>query len=138
MGGNSLYEMGNASEMENFFDYLRTNLKCQGHIHILNRLYKKYIRYEELGKAAELIAYLRSNQLLGSASEYVKYIDAIDQSIDAAESFYKRTGIYQPLKTGIITVPFCIDETRRPLEMYDALEDDDLPFWMRPNKKLTR
>ncbi|OHT22749.1 hypothetical protein ABRP32_07615 [Providencia manganoxydans] len=129
LGGSSIVETGTIQEMVGFFDYLSSMDVSSEEKALIDRLYKKYIEYQELGPFENFIADLQKSSTL--KSEYVKYLDAIITCIESAKGFYEDWEIYQPLKVGITDVPYCIDEKNRPQELYDALTEDDLPFWLR-------
>ncbi|AHG65586.1 hypothetical protein [Advenella mimigardefordensis] len=130
-GGSSMFEVGTPAEMEEFFNYLRGKLVSREDLEILDRLYRKYIAYDDLDKVSQLVSSLRSNPALMLDKKYLKNLDAIEHCIESAKVFYKNWGEYVPLKVGVTDVPYYIDDERLPLELYDALTNDDPPFWLR-------
>ncbi|MEX9876173.1 hypothetical protein AB7X03_22505 [Providencia rettgeri] len=129
LGGNSIVETGTVEEMMVFFDYLYAMVTSSAERELINRLYKKYIKYQEIGNLEYFLNELKNSSKL--KSDYVKYINAIITCIESARAFYEDWEIYQPLKVGFTDIPYCIDDKNRPQELYDDLTKDDLPFWQR-------
>lgn len=129
MGGSSIFETGTIQEMVGFFDYLSGMNTSDLEKQLIDRLYKKYIRYQELDFFENLIIELKKSS--NAESKYIKYFDAIMTCIESAKMFYNSWEIYQPLKVGFTDIPYCVDDKDRPAELYDALTEDDLPFWLR-------
>ncbi|EPK8019648.1 hypothetical protein KKI84_000727 [Providencia rettgeri] len=129
MGGSSIFETGTVQEMIDFFDYLSGENIPDLEKELIDSLYRKYIRYQDLDRFENLITELKKSS--GSESKYLKYFDAIITCIESAKMFYNSWEIYQPLKVGFTDMPYCIDDKDRPQELYDALTEDDLPFWLR-------
>lgn len=129
MGGSSIFETGTIQEMIDFFDYLLGLNTSSAEKDLIDRLYKKYIRYQELDCFENFVIGLKNSSNL--ELNYTKYFDAILTCIESAKIFYNSWDIYQPLKVGFTDVPYCIDDKNRPHELYDALAEDDLPFWLR-------
>ncbi len=130
-GGSSMVELGSPSEMADFFVFFFMNLKRDENRDVLERLYKKYVKLEELDEVALITKELKDSLLPDVKDRYLKYISGIETCIESAKLFYESWSIYQPVKVGITDVPFYLDDKRRPLEQYDALGPDDLPFWLR-------
>ncbi|EPQ5230667.1 hypothetical protein AB7092_15455 [Providencia rettgeri] len=129
MGGSSIFETGTVQEMIDFFDYLSGENIPDLEKELIDSLYRKYIRYQDLDRFENLITELKKSS--SSESKYLKYFDAIITCIESAKMFYNSWEIYQPLKVGFTDMPYCIDDKDRPQELYDALTEDDLPFWLR-------
>ncbi|WP_051237770.1 hypothetical protein [Franconibacter pulveris] len=126
-----MVELGSPSEMADFFVFFFMNLKRDENRDVLERLYKKYVKLEELDEVALITKELKDSLLPDVKDRYLKYISGIETCIESAKLFYESWSIYQPVKVGITDVPFYLDDKRRPLEQYDALGPDDLPFWLR-------
>ena len=130
-GGSSMFEIGTPAEMVEFFNYLRGNLVSREDLEILDRLYRKYVGYDDLDKVSQLVSNLRNNSVFVFDEKYLTHLDAIEHCIESAKIFYKSWGDYVPLKVGVTDVPYYIEDKLRPLEHYDALTNDDPPFWLR-------
>ncbi|EGM1627971.1 hypothetical protein IRP42_004616 [Salmonella enterica] len=129
LGGSSIVETGTVQEMIDFFDYLSGENIPDLEKELIDSLYKKYIRYQDLDRFENLITELKKSS--SAESKYLKYFDAIITCIESAKGFYEDWEIYQPLKVGITDIPYCIDDKNRPQELYDELTAHDLPFWQR-------
>jgi len=130
MGGSSLVELGPPSNMIDFMVFFGRKLMSHGDSELSERLYKKYIRLEELGRLAQMVKEIKS-ALSSDEEKYLKYLLGIETCIESAEIFYKSWNIYQPLKIAVTDVPYYINDKNRPLEQYDALGPNDPPFWLR-------
>lgn len=130
MGGSSLVELGDASDMVDFFDFFTRKLKLCGDDELSDRLYRKYIKLEQLERLDLIVKKLKAT-LSSDEGKYLKYLSGIETCIESAELFYKSWDIYQPIKVAVTDVPYYIDDKNRPLEQYDALTPDDPPFWLR-------
>lgn len=131
MGGSSMVELGSASEMADFFTCFFSNLRKDRNREVLERLYKKYVRIEELDEVVQMTKDLKEDLLPDIRNKYSKYISAIEICIESAKIFYESWGNYQPLKVGRTDIPFYLDDKERPMEQYDELRQDDLPLWLR-------
>jgi hypothetical protein len=121
---------------------------------IVDRLYRRYLRREELGAALDVMsevreafAHVRSVEVDWKSVGYVeagtrldvsqpdlaqvfaKYFVDFADCVGSAGSFFERWKIYQHVKTIITDVPHFMVEDNRPLEQYDTLEGE--PFWLR-------
>jgi hypothetical protein len=130
MGGSSLVELGDASEMIDFLKFFSEKMERYGDGELSNRLYKKYIKLEQLGALALMVKELKV-KLSSDEDKYLKYLSGIETCIESAELFYKSWGIYQPLKIAVTDVPYYIEDKNRPLEQYDTLGPNESPFWLR-------
>ncbi|MEC5321590.1 hypothetical protein VSX61_22140 [Brenneria populi subsp. brevivirga] len=159
-GGHTVYENGISSDMFAFFqciDHLaKLNYPQKDFCLLTDRLYRRYLKHNELASAEELMSSIEMifketpcdkikweeiglnvnstgldlNQptLDQIFKEYfLHFIDAKN----SAEEFFKKFGIYQPVKTVISDLPWFIEDKNRPLEQYDALGPNDPPFWLR-------
>lgn len=130
MGGSSLVETGSAHEMDIFFARIRTST-VKGEKEVLERLYNKYIKIEQLDALSEIVKRASTNTLPYGDIELEKYFKALILCIESARIFHKEWGIYQPVKIGFTDIPYCITDKNRPLDEYDNLKKGDLPFWQR-------
>ncbi|WP_407578929.1 hypothetical protein [Citrobacter koseri] len=67
---------------------------------------------------------------------FSRYFSAFEECIESAEvmfdTFKSYPGYrYEPVKVVITDMPWYLEDKNRPLEVYDALGPDDLPFWLR-------
>ncbi|NBF08441.1 hypothetical protein [Pseudomonas sp. Fl4BN1] len=156
-GGSSIFELGTASDMVCFFSVLREKaglLKVE--LFLLDRLFRSYLRLEELegtrilmlkskeslsnvaGSVAALEALgweMESSSLNIACSNFaevfIKYFDGFEYCVESALGFYEDWGIYKPVRTVVCDMPDYMVEKLRPLEDYDNLAPNDLPFWLR-------
>lgn len=158
-GGHSIYELDAASDVSIFFELIDVHV-AQVHVEqdwrlLSDRLYRRYLRQEELGAAVELMDKVRDvfstlpgslilekKCILGSGAEarldpsqptladvFSKYFDSFAKACGSALSFMDRFKIYQPVKTVISDQPWFLLESQRPLDEYNVLEGN--PFWLR-------
>ncbi|BEH99974.1 hypothetical protein AAGU66_13385 [Edwardsiella ictaluri] len=122
IGGSSMVELGTPDEMADFFEFFFKSIKDDKNHAILDRLYKKYVRLEELQEINRITQGFKDSLSTDIKDKYSKYIAGIETCIESAKLFHESWGIYQPLRVGITDVPFYIDDKRRPLAQYDALD----------------
>ncbi|MDE8558615.1 hypothetical protein [Pantoea vagans] len=130
MGGSSLVELGTASEMIDFLDFLNTKMEDHESNEISRRLYNKYIKFEQLEKLDSIVKNIKL-ELSSDEGKYFKYLSGIETCIESAKMFYNSWKIYQPLKVAVTDAPYYIEDKNRPLEQYDVLKPDETPFWLR-------
>ena len=159
-GGHTIYELGPVSDVVLFFDCLDLFVvKEQPEKDwslLTDRLYRRYLKMDELESAAELMEFARKVFLTLPASSvewdytmqekkttwldpsrnnlgeiFVKYFDTFLKARESAIYFYNRFGIYQVLKIVPSNIPHAIIEKMRPEAEYDALDKDAKPFWLR-------
>jgi len=130
MGGSSLVELGTASEMLEFLDFLNSKMEDNESIEISSRLYNKYIKLEQLEKMDSIIKDIKL-VLSPEEDKYIKYLSGMETCIESAKMFYNSWGIYQPLKVAVTDAPYYIEDKNRPLEQYDVLKPNESPFWLR-------
>lgn len=122
-----MVELGSATEMIDFFEYIKKYEDNE----LLDRLYKKYVRFEELDETALMVRKLKEGLSSDVEEKFSKYLSGIETCIESAKMFYNSWGIYQPVKAGVTDVPEYIQDKNRPQEQYDVLSPDDPPFWLR-------
>ena len=157
-GGSAVRDLGPASDMKAFFkciDLAISLLPSDVNSSLLtDRLYRRYLRLEELGSAAALIAEVR-NVLSDIPTEslnwhamgrdsaatrldlsqkkvsdvFVRHLNGAEDLIRNATAFNKRFDIYQPVITIISDMPYFLRDESRPLADYDQLEGE--PLWLR-------
>jgi hypothetical protein len=157
-GGHSVYELGPPSDVAAFFSaveqYAAIEKQSRNYGLIIDRLYRRYLRQEELDAAAALMGEIRTGfsemspeslglkefrrrttstrlQLNQSTPDkvFADYFEKFARAKESAESFYDSFKIYQPVRTLIVDQPWFMVEKQRPLSEYDALRGE--PFWLR-------
>ncbi|GGF21934.1 hypothetical protein GCM10011611_29990 [Aliidongia dinghuensis] len=157
-GGHTVHELGPAADMQAFFACVniaasRLHLDPAS-LSLIDRLYRRYVRLEELQATALVIERIRAvmaaippqnvdwNSITppygatkldiskpNLADLFSRYFLALDDATKSAESFYKKFGKYRPVLTIISDMPrFVIDE-KRPMSDYDTLQGE--PIWLR-------
>jgi hypothetical protein len=156
-GGTSMFKLGSVSDMKCFFSVIERNReKLQEPNIFLDRLYRRYVRFDELDTVEATMPLLRTifsaihtdesvlskfgwrkeetmrdlsqKNLLGIFSGYFK---AIEHCICMARLVRADSNKYIPLRTGVVDIPDYIYDDLRPLSEFDALGPDDPPFWLR-------
>jgi hypothetical protein len=157
-GGSAVRELGPASDMQVFFGCLHLAIPYLATGHdgglLTDRLYRRYLRLEELEPAAALLTQVHKIlsdvpaksvdwKSMGWVSALTKlspsdqtvdlvihrYLKGAQDLIDNARSYEKRFQEYRPVMTIISDLPRFVIDDRRPLAEYDALEGD--PMWLR-------
>ena len=159
-GGCTISELGPVSDMVLFFDCLKGNTEYersdQDWSLLTDRLYRRYLRLEELDKASALMEQAQQifarrpsasavewdPKMVGNpekswldprqptlADVFIKYFENFANVRSSAEHFLKGFNLYKPVRVVISDLPgFCRDADKPPAE-YDALEGK--PFWLR-------
>ena len=123
---------------------------------IADRLYRRYLRREELKPALALMGQVReifAQQPAKTAIEwdgamlanpekswlnpeqstlaevFGEYFERFASACGSAESFVEASNIYQPVRVVISDLPGFARDKNKPLAEYDALEGE--PFWLR-------
>ncbi|MDS7931555.1 hypothetical protein RMB13_19115 [Acinetobacter sp. V102_4] len=135
-GGCLMSGLGNVEEMKEFFEILHdisNGLDNKMDLPLVfDRLYKRYVRYEDIDKTKQIMDSLRKLLTQDDNTTYVKfleYFDSFDSCLEDSIYFYKKFEEYQPLKITVVDIPWYVLETHRPLEEYDQLEGE--PFWSK-------
>lgn len=157
-GGHSVYELGPSSDMAAFFDCLDAYVVKQrpetDYSLLTDRLYRRYLRFDELNTAVTLIGQIKeifartpsASVTWKSTSKddahtkldvtrttlaevFADYFEKIIQAKESAESFYNSFNIYQPVRILVSDMPEFITDKKRSLDQYDTLEGK--PFWLR-------
>jgi len=118
---------------------------------LTDRLYRRYLRLEELEPASELMDKVKeifsatkenmigdrdktwldpSKETLGLVFE--KFFSTFCEVKEHALHFYGAYRQYLPVKITITDFLFFIQENKRPLVQYDELSMTDEPFWLYP------
>jgi len=158
-GGWTVRELGSTSDMQAFFYCVRQavpHLKDGSDQGLLtDRLYRRYLRANELEKASVLAKEIRgimarmpsgsidwetagwisnATQLdisqTSVAEVFDRYLDSIPYLSKDAQYFENKFKIYRPVMTIISDLPRLHIDQDRPLSEYDSLAGD--PIWLRP------
>jgi hypothetical protein len=119
--------------MLRFFDYLSSNIEdCESKLDILtSRLYKRYIRIEELNRTLEeidcVLGFLKMDNVKNFSAEHI--CNSLTKSVEEVLYFHKSLNSYDPIRIGITEIPAVFDDDLRDLSEYDNLEGP--PFWLR-------
>lgn len=154
LGGSSLCELGPISDVDLFFDCIREFVipkfpERKWEI-ITDRLYKRYIRIDELSAAAMMID--DAHEVFSSVSRsmvdwgcissvssrlnidketlaeiFEKYFENFSHCKESAEIFFETWKSYQPVRIVVADMPVFMKEKKRALEDYDIFEG--IPFW---------
>lgn len=159
-GGHTVYDLGPVPDVVFFFScvkaYVVDAYPDKDWEILTDRLYRRYLRKEELVSATVLMAEVRevllsaprdcvewnkfmsgnegqswldaSSSTLGGLFD--RYFELFDKAKESAISFLQEFGIYQPVRIVPSSLPDFIMEKNRSLGEYEALSEDDLPFWM--------
>ena len=150
-------ELGPVSDVVLFFECLDVYV-AQAHPEkdwslLIDRLYRRYLRLEELDIASELMNEAKNifSTLPSSAIKwqknmegdttktrldpnattlaevFAKYFENFTHCVESAKLFFGSWKIYQPVRTGTTDIPYFIVDKNRPLEDYEAIEGT--PFW---------
>ncbi|WP_181157921.1 hypothetical protein [Burkholderia multivorans] len=159
-GGCRICELGPSSDVILFFDCLKIYAE-QAHPDqdwslLTDRLYRRYLRREELDKAAALMeqvlqifaqhpaasavewdsllsgdperSWLNPNQPT-LADVFSKYFEGFKNACSSAKSFLNDFDIYQPVRVVMSDLPGFARDKNKPLAKYDGLEGE--PFWLQ-------
>ena len=130
-GGSSIVELGPIPEMVSFFSVLNANVSGIRDQEIIDRLYQRYLRLNDLEDASRLFKKVFNDSPEQVKKTYAKYFDGFEHCVRSALGFYEDWNIYKPVKIVITDMPGFMVERDRSIEQYDALGPDDLPFWLR-------
>lgn len=148
MGGSSMFELDSPKGMMTFFEkineYVSSVDSNDRWLLLTDRLYRRYVKMEDLDETARLLIKVRSGfslirdielgeSSLGSevtlGDTYSRYFDAFDHCMESAKIFFASWGVYQAVRVVVTDVPDFMVDKKRPLADYDSLEG--LPFWAR-------
>ena len=130
-GGSLFFELGSASDKPNFFSYLNKLSRTERDRYLLERIYCKYIKFDEIDESCALLNELKNLCSEDFIYKFSKYFESIKWCSESAKEFYEDWNIYQEIKIIITEMPYCISEMERSKEEYDALTLSDVPFWLR-------
>ncbi|MGT2549027.1 hypothetical protein ACQCTT_00645 [Acinetobacter geminorum] len=135
-GGGSMYVSGVPNDVQKFFEALtKLSLKFPNDFEwplVLNRLYKKYVRYEDINNTKEIMDFCKAKLTEPSENEdtnvFLKYFRQFDSAVESAIYFYEYFNDYVPVRIAVVDLPWQMVEARRPLREYDQLEGE--PYWL--------
>ncbi|WP_249277398.1 hypothetical protein [Pandoraea sp. PE-S2R-1] len=155
-GGSSIRELGSALEVAGFFEVIEIYVTQQHPSDdwsiLTDRLYKRYIRLEELNYSSNLMSKVQISLSKTSISNLRKtftfrylensididqplseffsnYFSSFNYCTESAILFHKSWGIYKPVRTVFSDIPDFYFEKNRNLSEYDSLTGE--PFWLR-------
>lgn len=157
LGINSIMNLGTRSDVVLFFDVIKAypvfdNPEIDFSL-VTDRLYKRYVRFEDLDKTHELMKFIgesfkalppscvewspvqtiengRTNLDNSKSTLYEvfqDYFECFDELVASAKYFYEDDGSYRPIKIARTTTPYYVYFKRIPLEYYDNLNEK--PYW---------
>ncbi|MDE1497413.1 hypothetical protein KKJ25_21600 [Xenorhabdus bovienii] len=158
-GGRRISDLGTVDDVALFFacvkQFVEGKYPDQDWHLLTDRLYKRYLRSEELHPAREKMVQVkqvftelpsslidwnnisdesRLNPELPILSDvFDDYFSTFLTCAASAEFMHENVQPYPSgyLKVMITEIPYYAGEQKRPLEQYDALGADDLPFWIQ-------
>lgn len=158
-GGSSLCEIGTISDIKLFFEcieiFVAKKESSRQWSLLMDRLYRRYLRIEELDEAESLMKEVKikfstlsitevdwNMDLIGDrrrtwldpnqsnlADVFSTYFQHFEHCVESAKLFAKSWDIYQPVKIVRTELAWFMVEKARSLEEYDSLEGE--PFWAR-------
>jgi hypothetical protein len=127
-GGGDMWALGEGEEYKQLFKKLIN-------YHLLDRLYKRYIRIGDLKQTKEILLGVASSLRNKNELElFAKLLKSVAFAIENTEYVLKKRGKYSPVHITLTDVPYCF--LNIPLEDYDNLEGD--PLWLRPEYMLEK
>lgn len=150
-GGGLIAELGSVEDVQTFFSliqkYVVSKHPTKNWSILIDRLYKRYLKAEELEIAIELMKIvedefkkkeqLRINSGEKSIFTYFKsYFEKFLLCAEMIQLSYEEFGSspdykYEPMKLVITDLPWYLIEQNRSLDEYDKLST--IPFWLREN-----
>lgn len=153
-----MWELGFASDVLAFFEcikrYANTRDSAQNYELLTDRLYRRFLRLEDLDAAAKLMAQIREQFAEVSSSEvdwgslgidldetqldpnqptltdvFARFFLGFSNCVESAKSFLEDWKYYQPVRIVIADQPWFTVEKHRALDEYESLEGQ--PFWLR-------
>lgn len=159
-GGHTICELGPAPDVRLFFKclelYVAQDRPEQDWSLLTDRLYRRYLRREELDSARDLMAKAREifaqkpaatsvewdAAMLANpekswlnpdqptlADVFARFFEKFDDACESADSFFDAFKIYQPVRVVISDLAGFTRDQNKPLSEYDALEGE--PFWLQ-------
>ena len=158
IGGGIINNLGTDSDMQLFFEcisyYVPSKYPDQNWSIITDRLYRRYLKLEELDNAESLMKIVEkefkqldreavdwSNVESGEVQSdldrskptlfeiFFDYFESFYQCIEFALFEYKDSKFYRPIMVSITTIPDYYNYKEIPLSVFDNLKPDDKPIW---------
>jgi len=95
---------------------------------LLDRLYRRYIRRNDVDNTLKLLGEYQVNQKYKTLKNNL--LNAIKDQATCAENNLEDYGEYVPVRIVLFDLPYSVIDDDIPLEDYD--NNDGEPFWMRP------
>ena len=111
-------------------DYYKLLLKQSQKNRLIDRLFRRYVKEEDVLATIESLKKLPKNELTD------KLIEAFIYRTKTAEYCFKESGKYMPIRIICTDTVYWLIEKNISLEDYDNLEGD--PLWMRPEYMLEK
>jgi hypothetical protein len=144
LAGPCLHELGTPAEMINFFECVKKYIIDDAEKILLQRLYQKYVRLADVDATQALFLALKTRLSEAEQSQYANYFEGIHARIETVKFFHNNAIEetngnplsdedinYLSLRIAVTDIPFYDKDKVRPLEAYDAMQENEPPFWMR-------
>ncbi|SET27043.1 hypothetical protein [Thorsellia anophelis] len=125
-GGCRLLAIGTIEEMESFFKALYAAVPDDC-IYLIDDLYYRYIKFEDIKKFEPLIQSLK----LKFDNRYENYINKLLIAIDISEHDYTKYQILAPTRVVNANIFKYTMLKEIPLEEIDKMTNNDIPYWKR-------
>lgn len=127
----ALYSLGYYSEFVSNDELYRLfgTLMEQNNSHLLARLYKKYVKEEDLNPTLCLLKKLKG-KTRNDKNLLKELISKFEYATQSSVYFKNKYGHYDAVRFVLLDEPYCTLSRNIPLEDYD--NNDGEPFWMRP------
>ncbi|BBV76521.1 Imm70 family immunity protein [Klebsiella electrica] len=160
LGASTIYGLGSPDDVELFFSTVSKTLE-QGewganYPVVMLKLYKKALNFDEIKTAKLEMDEIQSRLAMLPLDNEFYSIFGVDENKtswnvhvnDLASFFsgfftgfntayemtlilYDDFGEFVPMLLGRTEIPYAIEDSKRPVEEFDRLTDNDLPFWKR-------
>lgn len=128
----SLYSFGCYTELTDNFELYHAfqELLSINNEELLVRLYKKYVKRENVDKTVDLLKAGVSRMKGKNKKIFDSLLFAFEDGVEGSEISLRSFGKYEPLRLVVLDEPYCMLSDNISLEDYD--NNDGEPFWMRP------
>ncbi|TDQ23487.1 immunity protein 70 of polymorphic toxin system [Raoultella sp. BIGb0149] len=160
LGAATIYGLGSPDDVELFFSTVSESLE-QGlwganYPVVMLKLYKKALNFDEIKTAKLEMDEIQSRlsrlpldnafysmfgvdkdktawetQSTDLASFFGGFFKGFNTAYEMTLFLYDDFGEFVPMLLGQAEIPYAIEDSKRPVEEFDCLTDDDLPFWKR-------
>ncbi|MFB5078171.1 hypothetical protein CD006_07610 [Enterobacter sp. 10-1] len=160
LGAATIYGLGSSDDVELFFNVVFKVLENGAwgteYPVIMLKLYKRSLNYEDIKKAKIEMDEIQSrlsrlpldNEFYSAldidkdkiswnvnandlASFFGRFFTGFNIAYEMTLKFHDELGEFVPMLLGRAEVPYAIEDSKRPVEEFDRLTDEDLPFWKR-------